>query len=151
MTFSDGVDYTLALALFAFHPVEDHSPLESNTVVLAVAEEADAVAFVPVAVDSIPVAVVEHAVAVGMAVVGAGMVAVVDWVVGARVAVADEHQDEQIVAAEHQVAVSAIQEVDHLLEGVDVVFEGRNELVGPVADAGRLGPVEVNMAHLVSE
>ena len=120
MTFSDGVDYTPALALFSFHPVEEvHSPLEASIVVLAEVE-VDAVAFVLGIVGSIPVVEV---VAEGTAAVVAGMVVEVDSEVGARVVVASEHQDEQIVVVEHQVEVAASPQVGHLLEVADVVVE----------------------------
>jgi hypothetical protein len=147
MTFSDGVDYTLALALFSFHPVEEvHSPLEASIAVLAEVE-VDAVAFVLGIVGSTPEVEV---VAEGMAaVVVAGMVVEVDLEVDARVVVADEHQDEQIVVVEHQVEVAASPQVGHLLEVADVVVEENSELVGLVADAERLDPVEVNMIALV--
>jgi hypothetical protein len=146
MTFSDGVDYTLALALFSFHPAEEvHSPLGASMAGLAVVE-VDAVAFVLVIVGSTPA--VEVA-AEGMAAAGAGMVVEVDLVVDARVVVADEHQDEQIVVVEHQVAVAASQQVGHLLAVADVVIEESSVLVGLVADAERLGPVEGNMIALV--
>jgi uncharacterized membrane protein len=146
MTFSDGVDYTLALALFSFHPVEEvHSPLEASIAVLAEVE-VDAVAFVLGIVGSIPGVEV---VAEGMAAVVAGMVVEVDLEVDARVVVADEHQDEQIAVVEHQVEVAASPQVGHLLEVADVVVEENSELVGLVADAERLDPVEVNMIALV--
>jgi hypothetical protein len=145
MTFSDGVDYTLALALFSFHLVGVHSPLEASTAVLAVVE-VDAVAFVQVVVGSIPV--VEVA-AEGMAAVAAGMVVGVDLAVGARVVVANERQDEQIAVVERQVEVAANLQAGHLLGVVDVVFEESSELVGLVADAERLDLVEANMIALV--
>jgi uncharacterized membrane protein len=146
MTFSDGVDYTLALALFSFHPVEEvHSPLEASIAVLAEVE-VDAVAFVLVTAGSTPGVEV---VAEGMAAVVAGMVVEVDLEVDARVVVADEHQDEQIAVVEHQVEVAASPQVGHLLEVADVVVEENSELVGLVADAERLDPVEVNMIALV--
>jgi uncharacterized membrane protein len=146
MTFSDGVDYTLALALFSFHPVEEvHSPLEASIAVLAEVE-VDAVAFVLVTAGSTPGVEV---VAEGMAAVVAGMIVEVDLEVDARVVVADEHQDEQIAVVEHQVEVAASPQVGHLLEVADVVVEENSELVGLVADAERLDPVEVNMIALV--
>jgi hypothetical protein len=146
MTFSDGVDYTLALALFSFHPVEEvHSPLEASIAVLAEVE-VDAVAFVLVIVGSIPVVEV---VAEGMAAVVAGMVVEVDLEVDARVVVADEHQDEQTAVVEHQVEVAASPQVGHLLEVADVVIEESSVLAGLVADAERLDPVEANMIALV--
>ena len=139
MTFSDDVDYTLALALFSFHPgAEVHSPLEASIAVLAEVE-VDAVAFVLVIVGSIPAVEV---VAEGMAAVVAGMVVEVDLEVDARVVVANEHQDEQIAVVEHQVEVAASPQVGHLLEVAD---EESSVLAGLVADAGRLDPVEANM------
>jgi len=147
MTFSDGVDYTLALALFSFHPAgEVHSPLEANTAVLAVVE-VDAVAIVLVIVGSIPV--VEVAAEGMAAAVVAGMVVEVDLVVDARVVVANEHQDERTEVVERQVEVAAIQQVAHLLEVAGVVIEESIELEGLVADAERLVPVEANMTALV--
>jgi hypothetical protein len=146
MTFSDGVDYTLALALFSFHPVEEvHSPLEASIAVLAEVE-VDAVAFVLVIVGSTPGVEV---VAEGMAAVVAGMIVEVDLEVDARVVVADEHQDEQIAVVEHQVEVAASPQVGHLLEVADVVIEESSVLAGLVADAERLDPVEANMIALV--
>ena len=147
MTFSDGVDYTQALALFSFHPAEEvHSPLEASIAVLAEVE-VDAVAFALVIVGSIPV--VEVAAEGMAAVVVAGMVVGVDLVVDARVVVVNEHQDERTGVVEHQVEVAANLQVDHPLEVVDVAFEESIELVGLVADAERLVPVEANMIALV--
>jgi hypothetical protein len=146
MTFSDGVDYTLALALFSFHPAEEvHSPLEASIAVLAEVE-VDAVAFVLGIVGSIPGVEV---VAEGMAAVVAGMVVEVGLEVDARVVVADEHQDEQTAVVEHQVEVAASPQVGHLLEVADVVIEESSVLAGLVADAERLDPVEANMIALV--
>ena len=141
------MDYTLALALFSFHPAEEvHSPLEASIAVLAEVE-VDAVAFALVIVGSIPV--VEVAAEGMAAVVVAGMVVGVDLVVDARVVVVNEHQDEQIAVVERQVEVAAIQQVAHLLEVAGVVIEESIELVGLVADAERLVPVEANMIALV--
>jgi len=147
MTFNDGVDYTLALALFSSHPAEEvHSPLEANMAVLAEVE-VDAVASVLVIVGSIPV--VEVAAEGMAAVVVAGMVVEVDLVVDARVVVVNEHQDERTGVVEHQVEVAANLQVDHPLEVVGVAFEESIELVGLVADAERLVPVEASMIVLV--
>ena len=141
------MDHTLALALFSFHPAEEvHSPLEASIAVLAEVE-VDAVAFALVIVGSIPV--VEVAAEGMAAVVVAGMVVGVDLVVDARVVVVNEHQDEQIAVVERQVEVAAIQQVAHLLEVAGVVIEESIELVGLVADAERLVPVEANMIALV--
>lgn len=145
MSFSDGADCILALALFSFHPVEDHSPLEASMAVLSVVE-VDAVAFGLEIVGSIPV---EEVVAEDMAAAAAGMVVEVDLVVDARVVAATEHQDGQIVVVERQVEVAASPQVGHLLEVADVVCEESNELVGLVADAERLDPVEGSMIALV--
>lgn len=146
---SGGEDYTLALELFSFRQVEVHSPLEASTVDQAVVEVVDAVAFVLVVVGSIPVVEVEHAVAEGMAAAAAGMVVVDDLGVDVRVDVAGERQDGQIGVAVRQVVVFAILEAVRLLEVVDAAFGENIELVGLVADAGRLGPVEVNTVHRV--
>ena len=145
MSFSDGADCTLALAPFSFHPVEVRSPPAASRAVLAVVE-VDAVAFVLEIVGSIPV---EEVVAEDMAAAAAGMVVEVDLVVDARVVVASEHQDGQIEVVERQVEVAASPQVGHLLEVADVVFEESNELVGLVADAERLDPVEGSMIALV--
>jgi len=126
--------------------VEAHSPLEADTAVLA-AVEVDAAAFVLEIVGSI---LVEEVVAEDMAAAAAGMVVEVDLVVDARVVVANEHQDGQIVVVERQVEVAASPQVGHLLEVADVVFEESNELVGLVADAERLDPAEGSMIALVA-